>query len=148
MALSFDVSNAAGLGKLNEYLASRSYITGCVAACQKSSATVAGSCAAPAVWAAPRRCAAARRQAGASAWRDARYVRLPRLAARARRRLRNPRCGGRRAEPFWRRPAARRYQASRDDLAVYVAFGAAPAAASAPHAARWYSHISALLGSR
>lgn len=32
MALSFDVSNAAGLGKLNEHLASRSYITGCAAA--------------------------------------------------------------------------------------------------------------------
>jgi len=39
------------------------------------------------------------------------------------------------------------YQASRDDLAVYVAL-AKPAAASAPHTARWYSHITALLGSR
>jgi hypothetical protein len=32
MALSFDVSNAAGLGKLNEHLASRSYVTGCAPA--------------------------------------------------------------------------------------------------------------------
>ena len=38
-----------------------------------------------------------------------------------------------------------RYQASRDDLAVYVAMSGAP---SAPHTARWYAHISALLGSR
>ncbi len=50
--------------------------------------------------------------------------------------------------PAARRPAARRYQASRDDLAVYVAFSAAPAAATYPHLARWYSHISALLGNR
>jgi hypothetical protein len=40
------------------------------------------------------------------------------------------------------------YQASRDDLSVYVAFSAAPAAATYPHLARWYSHVSALLGSR
>jgi hypothetical protein len=31
---------------------------------------------------------------------------------------------------------------------VYVAFGAAPAAATYPHLARWYTHISALLGNR
>ena len=38
------------------------------------------------------------------------------------------------------------YQASRDDLAVYAALPAAPDAKAAPHAARWYSHITALLG--
>ena len=41
-----------------------------------------------------------------------------------------------------------RFQASRDDLAVYVAFAGAPAAATYPHTARWYNHVTALLGSR
>ncbi|BDA43727.1 Elongation factor 1-delta 2 [Coccomyxa sp. Obi] len=38
------------------------------------------------------------------------------------------------------------YQASRDDLAVYSALEKAPSAKEYPHAARWYSHIEALLG--
>jgi elongation factor 1-beta len=38
------------------------------------------------------------------------------------------------------------YQASRDDLVVYAALPKAPDAKSTPHAARWYSHIKALLG--
>lgn len=42
----------------------------------------------------------------------------------------------------------RSYQASRDDLVVYAALPKAPDAKSTPHAARWYSHIKALLGAR
>lgn len=42
----------------------------------------------------------------------------------------------------------RRFQASRDDLVVYSALSKAPDASSAPHAARWFSHIQALLGAR
>jgi elongation factor 1-beta len=38
------------------------------------------------------------------------------------------------------------HQASRDDLIVYTAISKAPSASSAPHAARWFSHIKALLG--
>jgi len=38
------------------------------------------------------------------------------------------------------------FQASRDDLIVYTAVSKAPDASSAPHAARWYKHIKALLG--
>ena len=38
-----------------------------------------------------------------------------------------------------------RYQASRDDLAVYSAIDKAPSASEYAHAARWYSHIEALL---
>ena len=38
------------------------------------------------------------------------------------------------------------YQASRDDLAVFAALASPPPASSAPHAARWYTHIQALLG--
>merc|ERR1711907_607249 len=38
------------------------------------------------------------------------------------------------------------YQASRDDLAVYGAMASSPSAKEYPHAARWYSHIKALLG--
>lgn len=38
-----------------------------------------------------------------------------------------------------------RYQASRDDLAVYSAIDKAPSASEYPHVARWYSHIEALL---
>lgn len=41
-----------------------------------------------------------------------------------------------------------RYQASRDDLAVYSALEKAPSPKEYPHAARWYSHIEALLGQR
>lgn len=41
-----------------------------------------------------------------------------------------------------------RYQASRDDLVVYAALSKAPDASSAPHVARWFSHIKALLGAR
>jgi hypothetical protein len=41
-----------------------------------------------------------------------------------------------------------RHQASRDDLVVYSALSQAPDASSYPHAARWYSHIKALLGAR
>eukprot|EP00958_Prasinococcus_capsulatus_P006189 scaffold590_cov383-Prasinococcus_capsulatus_cf.AAC.13 len=37
-------------------------------------------------------------------------------------------------------------QASKDDLAVYGAISAAPDAAALPNAARWYNHISSLLG--
>ena len=40
------------------------------------------------------------------------------------------------------------YQASRDDLAVYAALAAKPDAAKYAHAARWYAHITALLGAR
>lgn len=40
-----------------------------------------------------------------------------------------------------------RYQASRDDLAVYSALSSAPSSSS-PHALRWYKHITALLGAR
>ncbi|GHP05698.1 hypothetical protein PPROV_000444800 [Pycnococcus provasolii] len=40
------------------------------------------------------------------------------------------------------------YQASTDDLTVFMALaGAPPAAAATPHAARWYAHISALVAS-
>ena len=45
-------------------------------------------------------------------------------------------------------PSMHRYQASRDDLAVYSALHKAPSAKEYPHAARWYSHIEALLGQR
>jgi elongation factor 1-beta len=38
------------------------------------------------------------------------------------------------------------YQASRDDLVVYAALSKAPDASTTPHAARWHSHIKALLG--
>ncbi|KAK9915051.1 hypothetical protein WJX75_004156 [Coccomyxa subellipsoidea] len=38
------------------------------------------------------------------------------------------------------------YQASRDDLAVYSALEKAPSSNDYPHAARWYSHVEALLG--
>jgi elongation factor 1-beta len=38
------------------------------------------------------------------------------------------------------------YQASRDDLAVYAALSAAPDASKYVNAARWYSHVTALLG--
>merc|ERR1712060_292426 len=38
------------------------------------------------------------------------------------------------------------YQASRDDLAVFGAMASAPSAKEYPHAARWYSHVKALLG--
>ena len=41
-----------------------------------------------------------------------------------------------------------RYQASRDDLAVYSAIEKAPDAKSYPNVARWYTHIEALLGKR
>ena len=40
------------------------------------------------------------------------------------------------------------YQASRDDLAVYAALAAKPDASKYANAARWYSHITALLGKR
>lgn len=40
-----------------------------------------------------------------------------------------------------------RYQASRDDLAVYSALSSAPSS-SYPNALRWYKHINALLGAR
>eukprot|EP00270_Netrium_digitus_P014924 TRINITY_DN5154_c0_g3_i1.p1 TRINITY_DN5154_c0_g3~~TRINITY_DN5154_c0_g3_i1.p1 ORF type:complete len:264 (+),score=105.13 TRINITY_DN5154_c0_g3_i1:50-793(+) len=39
------------------------------------------------------------------------------------------------------------YSASRDDLAVYSALASAPSAAEYVNAARWYKHITALLGS-
>jgi hypothetical protein len=42
----------------------------------------------------------------------------------------------------------RSYQASRDDLAVYAALASKPDAGKYANAARWYSHISALLGAR
>jgi hypothetical protein len=45
------------------------------------------------------------------------------------------------------RPPPPSYQASRDDLAVYAALAAKPDS-KYPNAARWYSHISALLGAR
>ncbi|KAK9824330.1 hypothetical protein WJX72_009502 [[Myrmecia] bisecta] len=38
------------------------------------------------------------------------------------------------------------YQASRDDLAVYSALSKAPDAKTYPNAARWFTHIKALLG--
>jgi len=38
------------------------------------------------------------------------------------------------------------YQASRDDLAVFGAMTSGPSAKEYPHAARWYTHIKALLG--
>eukprot|EP01025_Chloroclados_australasicus_P037109 TRINITY_DN3780_c0_g2_i1.p1 TRINITY_DN3780_c0_g2~~TRINITY_DN3780_c0_g2_i1.p1 ORF type:complete len:238 (-),score=61.68 TRINITY_DN3780_c0_g2_i1:357-1070(-) len=38
------------------------------------------------------------------------------------------------------------FQASRDDLVVYSALPSAPDSNQYPHAARWYSHITALLG--
>lgn len=38
------------------------------------------------------------------------------------------------------------YQASRDDLTVWSAIATAPDAKQYPHAARWWSHIKALLG--
>eukprot|EP00243_Klebsormidium_subtile_P003315 TRINITY_DN16670_c0_g1_i1.p1 TRINITY_DN16670_c0_g1~~TRINITY_DN16670_c0_g1_i1.p1 ORF type:complete len:264 (+),score=105.27 TRINITY_DN16670_c0_g1_i1:62-793(+) len=38
------------------------------------------------------------------------------------------------------------YQASRDDLAVYAALSGAPDASKYVNAARWYSHVTALLG--
>ena len=41
-----------------------------------------------------------------------------------------------------------RHQASRDDLVVYSALSQAPDAGTYPHAARWHSHIKALLGAR
>ncbi len=41
-----------------------------------------------------------------------------------------------------------RYQASRDDLAVYSALKSPPSETDYPHAARWYQHIKALLGVR
>ena len=41
---------------------------------------------------------------------------------------------------------SRSYQASRDDLAVFAALSSAPCAKSYPAAARWFSHIKALLG--
>ena len=40
-----------------------------------------------------------------------------------------------------------RYQASRDDLAVYSALSSAPTSSNI-HALRWYKHITALLGAR
>lgn len=39
------------------------------------------------------------------------------------------------------------FQSSRDDLAVFSALASAPSPKEYPHAARWYSHISALVGS-
>eukprot|EP01023_Acetabularia_acetabulum_P047450 TRINITY_DN49994_c0_g1_i1.p1 TRINITY_DN49994_c0_g1~~TRINITY_DN49994_c0_g1_i1.p1 ORF type:complete len:278 (-),score=72.66 TRINITY_DN49994_c0_g1_i1:196-912(-) len=38
------------------------------------------------------------------------------------------------------------FQASRDDLAVYSALSAAPDSNVYPHAARWFAHVTALLG--
>ncbi|KAK9785783.1 hypothetical protein WJX73_009286 [Symbiochloris irregularis] len=38
------------------------------------------------------------------------------------------------------------YQASRDDLSVFSALSSAPSSDKHPNAARWYSHIAALLG--
>lgn len=43
-------------------------------------------------------------------------------------------------------PSSRSYQASRDDLAVFAALSSAPDAKTYPAAARWFSHIKALLG--
>lgn len=41
-----------------------------------------------------------------------------------------------------------RYEASRDDLAVYAALSGVPDASEFPNAARWYNHINARLGAR
>jgi hypothetical protein len=40
------------------------------------------------------------------------------------------------------------YQASRDDLAVFAAMASKPDVGKYANAARWYAHISALLGKR
>jgi len=39
------------------------------------------------------------------------------------------------------------YQASMDDLTVYLAFSTAPDAKAYPNVARWYNHVKALIGS-
>ena len=48
--------------------------------------------------------------------------------------------------PFPFLPQHHSYQASRDDLAVFAALASAPDAKSYPAAARWFSHVKALLG--